>query len=509
MSNEESSILSFNKRTLKFVLAIYVLCGVVSLLFFCAIKILGFNNKIKVMYLLILAGIVVVYAIVFFTCYKLTVTPKGFNTRAFRITKVMVLIATYFQYLYLNFTMDLGSLWLVVFFFVILGGMFFDVKMIVASIILSILSQIIVFINKPSIFAGSNSLDELLMRAVAIGLTLVGIFLIVYFAANLLKTVGNKEIEIRSENEKLVNLFKSISEASSTILASSENLGAAIEQQTSALQEVSGTSQTVSTDSSEMLEKSNKNKEILTKLLNANEVVANKTDDIEDKIKEVLHITDDNEMSLNNTLTIINDIKNDIENTFESTRELEQKSGEVDEILSLIGDISEQTNLLALNASIEAARAGEYGKGFAVVADEIRELAEGTQQSLGQVKSIVDELKSKIYTVQHQMTDNNEKSQTGNKLINETVEGLKTMTSRLKLFSNNITDISRASDTLLSETKNVVQFNEQISQITESTISKYGLVTEEIAQSAAASEEIEASINELKNIAMDMNKLIE
>lgn len=509
MINKESSIIEFNKKTLKFVLIIYLVCCFTSFLFFCGLKILGLNDKISVTSLIILAGIILIYGIVFFICYKNTVTKNGFNTKAFTVTKGIVLVITYFHYMFLNFTMNLNSLWLVIFFFVLLGALFFDLKMISMSIVLSIISQVIVFLNNPSALQrDGESIAELSMKIISIGLALAGVFIIVYFSAKLLKSISDKEIEIKEENQKLVNLFSNISEISNTIAVSSENLSAAIEEQTSSLQEVSGASQAVSKDSNEMLVKSNKNNEILNSLLNANEVVANKTKDSGEQIKDFMIITDKNQKSLNDTLSIITDIKNSIENTFKSTKELEQKSKQVDEILTIIDGISEQTNLLALNASIEAARAGEAGKGFVVVAEEIRKLADGTKQSLSQVSGIVGELKDKIKLVEEEMNSNNEKSQTGSSLLNETTSELNTMLSNLKLFSDNILDISKASVTVLTDTKNVVQFNEEISKTTESTISKYELVNEEIGQSAAANEEIEASINEFRNIVEDMNNLV-
>lgn len=70
--------------------------------------------------------------------------------------------------------------------------------------------------------------------------------------------------------------------------------------------------------------------------------------------------------------------------------EFNDKINEINEIGAFIVSISESLKMLALNASIEAARVGSAGSGFAVVAKEMGVMSAKTQQGIGTINDILD-----------------------------------------------------------------------------------------------------------------------
>jgi len=74
----------------------------------------------------------------------------------------------------------------------------------------------------------------------------------------------------------------------------------------------------------------------------------------------------------------------------ETMHAINDSSGKISDIVSLVAGIAAQTNILALNAAVEAARAGEQGRGFAVVALEVRNLAGRCTDAVKEISALIN-----------------------------------------------------------------------------------------------------------------------
>ena len=159
---------------------------------------------------------------------------------------------------------------------------------------------------------------------------------------------------------------------------------------------------------------------------------------------------------------------------------LNQACHTIDKVVSVITGIAEQTNLLALNAAIEAARAGEDGRGFAVVAEEVRALAGRTQQSTGEIFSLV---------------------QTLQKGSEETLDIMKNCQSIARETEANSIDVAQSLDTLKASLLSINQLNQSIAQATQ----EQDQVSQQMSANAATVEQrnsqMQAQVSALSNLS--------
>ena len=97
------------------------------------------------------------------------------------------------------------------------------------------------------------------------------------------------------------------------------------------------------------------------------------------QMEETMHQVMQAAASINAKLAILND-----------------RAGNINQVVTTITKVADQTNLLSLNAAIEAEKAGEYGRGFAVVATEIRRLADQTAVATYDIEQMVKEIQAAI-----------------------------------------------------------------------------------------------------------------
>lgn len=164
-------------------------------------------------------------------------------------------------------------------------------------------------------------------------------------------------------------------------------------------------------------------------------------------------------------LNSIRELVEDMESTGSVIQRLSDDSANISNIVNVINGISEQTNLLALNAAIEAARAGEQGRGFAVVADEVRTLAAKTQESTGEIQSLIDTLQACTNEAVSSIDQGREKSARCIEQAQDAVASLQEVVSSISQVDDMTTQIASAAEEQRSVSEDITRNVNTISDV--------------------------------------------
>ncbi|MEB4925685.1 methyl-accepting chemotaxis protein [Pseudomonas aeruginosa] len=168
--------------------------------------------------------------------------------------------------------------------------------------------------------------------------------------------------------------------------------------------------------------------------------------------------------------------------------QLASSSEEIGSVPEVIRAIAEQTNLLALNAAIEAARAGDAGRGFAVVADEVRNLARRTQDSVEQIRGVIEGLQQGTRDVVDAMHGSHRQAQGSVEQVDEAVAALQRIGEAVTVINDMNLQIASAAEEQSSVAEEI---NRNVAAIRD--------VTESLSSQAEESAQVSQSLNRLAN----------
>ena len=201
---------------------------------------------------------------------------------------------------------------------------------------------------------------------------------------------------------------------------------------------------------------------------------------------------------LEQTVDSIRTLASDIEQASGVINHLSSDVSNIASVLDVIKGIAEQTNLLALNAAIEAARAGEQGRGFAVVADEVRSLASRTQQSTGEIQSMIEKLQKGAEQAVQVMDSSRHSSESTIDSAGLASQSLQEILSAISSMSDMNTHIASAAvqQNAVSEevSENIVRIANNSSQV----VTNVGSAEVKINQLNSQCEELDRLVSQFK-----------
>lgn len=267
-----------------------------------------------------------------------------------------------------------------------------------------------------------------------------------------MKILINKMISVSNTTTNSAN---EVSEASGTLLKTSENIAMAVAD----IEE--GVHQQANDAENCLIQMSGLAQQINSVYENTNEI-GESANNTRKSVNDGIIIIDT--LSAN-----AKDTSNITQLVIKNIQELNIESKAIAGIIGSINDIAEQTNLLSLNASIEAARAGEAGRGFAVVADEIRKLAVQSAQAASQIGTIIEQIGNKTDKTVEAAKQAGEIVGKQENTLADTITVFQVINKQVEKLTGNLSEISKGIEKIEQAKNDTLGAVESISATSEET----------------------------------------
>ncbi|MEK3952732.1 methyl-accepting chemotaxis protein [Psychrobacillus sp. FSL K6-1464] len=313
--------------------------------------------------------------------------------------------------------------------------------------------------------------------------------------------VGEMATTFNKMSGDLQRIVSGVRDSSMQLAANAEELTASSEESLASSQMVAKSAEAQMLASDEQVNHMDASMQSMTDLQKGVSQIASSNDEMLQATDGVRSLVTQGSKVVTNVASQMDNIYTTFHETTEIMKNMAKHSDEIQNITSMITDISDQTNLLALNAAIEAARAGEYGKGFAVVAEEVRKLAEQSKNSAAEIAAMVQLIQTASSSAVKAITSGGEKVE----------EGLAQTTESLNVFHQIETSVDDVVQKVESVTIAISNIQEISSSVTESVQQVQSLATQAAdgasdtsaatEQQLAANEEISTNAQFLADLA--------
>lgn len=333
--------------------------------------------------------------------------------------------------------------------------------------------------------------------------------------------LSNELIKVKSKDElgvlaNATNIMQvKLKEMNNKIAKASELLTSRSEELTQSAQEVKAGSEQIASTMQEIASGSETQANSISDLASAMQIYAEEVDKanengekIQESSNEVLKITEEGSELMDSSKRQMEKIDQIVRESVDKVEQLEGQTQEISKLVAIIQDIADQTNLLALNAAIEAARAGEHGSGFAVVADEVRKLAEQVTESVTDITSIVENIQSETSIVTGTLQEGYEEVEQGTNEIETTSEKFAEINCSINNMVENVQSISSSLASIAANNQEMNSAIEDIAAVSEESAAGVEETSASTEQTSAAMEGFVTNLNELSNLAIELNDLI-